>query len=139
MVIWKTTQASSQFKQYHLGNDIDNTLKLLNPSLLFKSINKPIQRSNKVEHSLPWKTEAKVLLQKNRSRRRFWRPIQSLVIYKLLSRVHFSRLASRLRRSARSTIMTWGNDKTPWTFQHSSLPTFLPSSHPTFQPSILTF
>ena len=55
------------------------------------------------------------------------------------SRVHFSCLRSRLRRSARSAIMTWGNDKTPWTFQLSNLPTSLPSSLPTFYSNLLTF
>ena len=29
MVIWKTTQASSQFKQYHLGNDIEKNIEII--------------------------------------------------------------------------------------------------------------
>ena len=61
----------------------------------------------------------------------------------------YTRLASRLRRSAGSGIMTWGNDKTNYfnlptlrpsnfpTFRPSNLPTFRPSNLPTFQPSNL--
>ena len=53
----------------------------------------------------------------------------------------YTRLASRLRRSARSWIMTWGNDKTNYfnlpTFQPFDLPTFQPSNLPTFRPSNL--
>ena len=49
----------------------------------------------------------------------------------------YTRLASRLRRSARSGIMTLGKDKTPSLLEPSNLPIFQPSNIPTFQSSNL--
>ena len=49
----------------------------------------------------------------------------------------YTRLASRLRRSARSGIMTLGKDKTPSLLEPSNLPIFQPSNIPTFRPSNL--
>ena len=47
----------------------------------------------------------------------------------------YTRLASRLRRSARSGIMTLGKDKTPSLLEPSDLPAFQHSNIPTFRPS----
>ena len=44
----------------------------------------------------------------------------------------YTRLASRLRRSARSGIMTLGKDKSPSLLEPSNLPAFRPSNLPTF-------
>ena len=44
----------------------------------------------------------------------------------------YTRLSSRLRRSARSGIMTLGKDKTPSLLEPSNLPIFQPSNLPTF-------
>ena len=49
----------------------------------------------------------------------------------------YTRLASRLRRSARSGIMTLGKDKTPPLLEPSNLPIYQPSNIPTFQSSNL--
>ena len=48
------------------------------------------------------------------------------------SEYSYTRLASRLRRSARSGIMTLGKDKSPSLLEPSNLPTFRPSNLPTF-------
>ena len=49
----------------------------------------------------------------------------------------YTRIASRLRRSARSGIMTLGKDKTPSLLEPSNLSIFQPSNLPTFRPSNL--